>query len=377
MVSGAVACRERPTPPQQQPPLVRVATAAPGALTAYYQYNGVLRPKSTVEVRARVRGFVERIEFEPSTDVKKGDLLFVLEQARYQAAVDRAEGMLQQAQARLELAQTTFDRIERVFKKNAASEDEMSTARADLNQRKAEVKTAEADLADARIDLSYTEIRSPLDGRVDDHRVDVGDLVGANEPTLLCTVVQMDPVHAYFDVSERIVMEYLERGKKGTIDESTPPAFLGLINEEGYPHEGRIDYVDNVLDPSTGTISVRAVYENPRTLLYPGLFCRIRVPASQSEDAILVEERAIGTGLEGKYVLVIDNKNIVNRRAVKLGERTDDGRIEVTSGLAAGERYVVDGLQSARPGMPVRIEPGTAKAATKSPTTMPATDGAA
>ncbi len=350
-------CRDQAAPPPPPTPMVKVATVERGALTEYYQYNGVLKAKSTVEVRARVRGFVERIEFEPSSNVKEGDLLFVLEQDRYQAAVDRADGMLQQARARLELAQTTFDRVQRVFAKNAASEDEMSNARAELSQRQAEVKTAEADLKDAQIDLSYTEIRAPLTGRVDDHQVDVGDLVGATEATLLCTIVQMDPIHAYFDVSERIVMDYLERGKDGTIDETTPPAFLGLINEEGYPHKGSIDYVDNQLDPNTGTLSVRGHYDNPDTRLYPGLFCRIRVPATETEDAILVYEKAVGAGLDGKYVLLVGENNEVSRQSVKLGERTDDGRIHVIEGLQGGERYIVEGLQRARPGMPVEPEP--------------------
>ena len=349
-------CRDQAAPPPPPTPMVEVATVERGALTEYYQYNGVLKAKSTVEVRARVRGFVERIEFEPSSNVKEGDLLFVLEQDRYQAAVDRADGMLQQARARLELAQTTFDRVQRVFAKNAASEDEMSNARAELSQRQAEVKTAEADLKDAEIDLSYTEIRAPLTGRVDDHQVDIGDLVGATEATLLCTIVQMDPIHAYFDVSERIVMEYLERGKDGTINETTPPAFLGLINEEGFPHKGRIDYVDNQLDPATGTLSVRGHYDNPNTLLYPGLFCRIRVPATELDDAILVYEKVVGAGLDGKYVMIVGENNEVSRQSVKLGERTDDGRIHVIEGLQGGERYIVEGLQRARPGMPVKPE---------------------
>lgn len=383
MFAGLVAialggCREESAPPPPPTPMVKVATVKRGALTEYYKYNGVLRAASTVEVRARVRGFVERIEFEPSTDVNKGDLLFVLEQDRYQAAIDRADGQLQQARARLELAQTTFDRVQRVFEKNAASEDEMSNARADLSQRQAEVKTAEADLKDAQIDLSYTEIRAPLSGRVDDHQVDVGDLVGSSEATLLCTIVQMDPVHAYFDVSERIVMQYLERGKDGTIDETTPPAFLGLINEEGYPHKGRIDYVDNMLDPSTGTISVRASYENPRTLLYPGLFCRIRVPAFETDEALLIEEKAVGSGLDGKYILMLDEKDIVSRQSVALGERTDDGRIQVIEGLQGGERYIVEGLQKARPGMPVKPTPyetNASKTADSNDTTTNAEDG--
>lgn len=366
-------CRESPTQQAPPPPLVRVARAEPGPVTQFFYYNGSVRAIEEVEIRARVSGQVEQIAFEPSTNVSRGDLLFVIEPARYRAAVARAEGELERARAQLALTDITRKRVERAYEQQAASEDELSTARAEHSERLAAVQTAEANLADAEIDLSYTEVRAPLAGRVDEAKVDVGDLVGHNEPTLLCTVVQMKPIHAYFDVSERIALQYLARGQDGTIDERTPPAFLGLANETGYPHRGIIDYVDNVLDNTTGTLTVRARFSNERHLLYPGLYARIRVPFEEITDAVLVHENAVATGLDGKYVLAVDEQNVVQRRSVTLGEPTDDGRVQIVTGLESGQQYIVEGLQKARPGMPVRIETASTRPAVDSAATQPST----
>ncbi len=343
-------------PPPPKPPMVEVSQATGSELTQYFRYNGLMRSVDEVEIRARVRGYIEKIVFKPSTNVKAGDLLFIIEQAQFQAAVNRARGRLEQAEARLKLAEVTAARIERAFGERAASEDEFSTAKAEVEQRRGEVLEAQADLDDAHIELGYTEIRSPLDGRIDDARVDVGDLVGASEPTLLCTIVQMDPIHAYFDVSERIALQYLGRGEDGNAEKEFPPAFLGLANEDGYPHEGVVDYVDNVLDSSTGTLTVRGLFDNSDRRLYPGLYARIRVPFEESPDAVMIQESGIATGLEGRYVLTLNDKNIVTRTPVTLGERADSGFVQVTKGLSIGDRYIVNGLQFARPGMPVRVK---------------------
>lgn len=357
MGSASFSCdRSAGGPPPPPAPLVEVASAQSCEITQYFRYNGTVRAIEEVEIRARVRGFMEKIAFQPSSDVEKGDLLFVIEQAPFKAAVDRARGRLEQAKARLKLAEVTFNRIDRVYKQNAASEDEFSTAKAELDQRKGEVLEAQADLDDAEIQLGYTEMRAPLAGRVNEARVDVGDLVGVSEPTLLCTIVQMAPIHAYFDVSERIALQYLARGEDGSTKNEFPPAFLGLANEDGYPHHGLVDYVDNVLDSSTGTITVRAVFDNDDHRLYPGLYARIRVPFEQMPGAVMIRESGVAAGLDGKYVLTLDDKNIVGRTPVKLGERGDGGYVQVAEGLSIGQRYIVAGLQFARPGMPVRVK---------------------
>jgi RND family efflux transporter MFP subunit len=167
------------------------------------------------------------------------------------------------------------------------------------------------------------------------------------------------PIHAYFDVSERIALQYLARGQNGKRDNPRgqfPAAFLGLANEEGYPHEGQVDYVDNVLDSSTGTLTVRAVFDNTAGRLYPGLYARIRVPFEDVPDAVLIQESGVASGLDGRYVLTVDAQNVVHRTPIELGERADDGYVQVTQGLKVGQRYIVAGLQFARPGMPVRVE---------------------
>jgi multidrug efflux system membrane fusion protein len=222
---------------------------------------------------------------------------------------------LSRRRARHKLADVTYQRIAKAYKQSAASEDEYSTAKAELEQRHGEVLEAEAMLADTEIQLSYTEVSAPLTGRVDEAQVDAGNLVGQSEPTLLCTIVQRSPIHAYFDVSERIALQYLARGQNGNRENphrgQFPAAFLGLANEEGYPHEGQVDYVDNVLDSSTGTLTVRAVFDNSAGRLYPGLYARIRVPFEDVPDAVLVRESGVASGLDGRYVLTVDAQNVV------------------------------------------------------------------
>ncbi len=355
-VVGLASCsRQDNAPPPPQPPEVEVAEAVSCEITQYFRYNGNVRAVEEVEIRARVRGYVEMIAFRPSDNIQKGDLLFMLEQAPFQAAVDRAKGRLEQADARLRLAEVTYRRINKAYELGSASEDEYSSAKAEVAQRRGEVLEAQADLKDAEIQFGYTEVRAPLSGRVSESYVDVGDLVGFIEPTLLCSVVQMQPIHAYFDVSERIALQYLARGDDGSTDMEFPPAFLGLANEEGYPHVGQVDYVDNVLDRSTGTLTVRAIFDNRDNSLYPGLYARLRVPFEQVPGAVMVQEAGVASGLEGRYVMVVDDKGIVSRVPVGLGERADEGYIQVTRGLSVGDRYIVNGLQFARPGMPVRV----------------------
>jgi RND family efflux transporter MFP subunit len=246
-------------------------------------------------------------------------------------------------------------------------------------QGEANVKAAQAELDRARLDLGYTKVTSPIDGRVGRNLVDAGNLVGANENTLLTTVVQMDPMYVYFNVPERFLLERVGERPK---DERRRPDIkfrVGLVNEEGYPHEGVLDYIDNTVDPATGTIRVRGVVPNMEHLLFPGAFARVRIPEQRKakEAALLVKERAIGTDLGGKYVLVVDEKNIVGHRPVELGGLSDGGLRVVTQGLEANERYIVTGLQRARPGRPVEPEtekaPASAPATQKAPGTQPRT----
>lgn len=339
------------------PPGVETARAEARDVTAYFRYTGNLESVESVEVRARVPGFLEQIGFRESANVSEGDVLFVIEQDQYQVAVGRAEATLERAKAAKSLASARVGRTRAAFEQSAANELELIEDEAELQQASAEVLQAESELAAARLNLSYTEIRAPITGRIDRHYVDRGNLVGADGATPLARVVTLDPMHVYFDVSETISLKYLEAGQDGDLEEPPPPVELGLADEDGFPHRGVIDFVDNTLDRTTGTLRVRATIPNTSGKLYPGLFARIRVPWEVRNDSVVVWEDAIGTGLDGPYVLVVDDANVVERRKVELGERQLDGTIVVVAGLAAEEQYIVTGIQKARPGASVSPSP--------------------
>ncbi len=351
--SALPGCDDGEQAPSREPPLVVVDTPERDTVTVYLNYTGTLEASEIAEVRARVPGFLQSVEFEPSTNVEEGQLLFRIEPEQYEAQVREAEGAVRRAHGLLELASATLQRTRSAVDQGAVSEIELIEAEATVEQRRGELQIAAADLRRAQLDLGYTEVRAPIDGRIDEPHVDVGNLVGSGENTLLATIVRMDRVYAYFDVSESIALRYMERGDRGMIPADPYRAFVGLQNEDGWPHEGHVDYIDNNLDPNTGTITVRAVFDNADGELYPGLFARIRVPFEEIDDALLIDENALALGLEGEFVLVVKDDDTVERRPVDTGSRYE-GRVHVTGGLDAGERYIVEGLQKARPGMPVR-----------------------
>ncbi len=366
-VASLAGCGEQTEAAVPPPPMVVVATPVVKDMTSYYRYTGNMAAVEQVEVRARVAGELLSQHFTPSTDVQAGDLLFVIEPAPYEAAVAAAEAEVDRAKAALDLAEVEKQRIDDAFAKDAATEQERLTFAAQVKQRQAELQAAEAQLREANIQLGYTQVKSPIAGRVNRQLVDPGNLVGQGEPTLLTTVVKMDPIHAYFDVSERIVLEYLARGKHGGVgsDAEPPPLEIARANDmDGtYPFTGIVDYVDNVVDNETATIRVRGVFDNPEMLLFPGLFIRVRAPYETTEDATLVQESALGTDLSGDFVLVVGADNTVERRGVTLGDSDEHGLIVVTDGLDPGERYIVEGIQKARPGAPVSVKPSPGAAA--------------
>ncbi|MEO1277963.1 MAG: efflux RND transporter periplasmic adaptor subunit [Planctomycetota bacterium] len=365
LVLVAAGCDQTQAAAPPPPPNVEVATPETRTITEYFFYTGTLEPVDFVEIRARVGGELQAINFEESSNVEEGDVLFVIEKEPYELAVGQARASLERAEAAEGLAEVRVQRYEDAFARQAANEFELIEERAKLKQAQADVLAAQEALKAAELDLSYTDVKSPITGRIDRHFVDRGNLVGAQlagggEATLLATVVTMDPIHVSFDVSEAIALQYLGQGDRGERDAdgpSYPPIELALADEDDYPHAGRVDFVDNQLDGSTGTLLVRAELDNPTRKLFPGLFARIRVPWQQREDALCVVEEAVGTGLEGKFLLIVGEGNMVERRPVVLGERQDDGTIVVLEGLAAGETYIVRGLQKARPGAPVTPTP--------------------
>ena len=310
------------------------------------------------EIRARVPGLLTEVRFSPSKLVKREEILFVIEREQYLAARDEAVGALRSAEAELARAESDLERVQQAIKTNAVSQSDLDRARADRDQAEAAVISARARLDKAELDLSYTLVRSPVDGRVGRNLVDVGNLVGTTGPTLLTTVNKLDPIFVYFDSPELLVLKLLalqrpERSEAAEAADDVGRVDVSLSNEIDYPHEGRIDFIDNTVDPTTGTIELRAVLENADTVIFPGLFVRIRVWGEVEPNALVIDERAVGSDLGGKYLYVLDSENVVEQRYIELGPLQDDGMIVVERGLEGNERYVVNGLLRARPGFPV------------------------
>jgi RND family efflux transporter MFP subunit len=337
------------------PPEVTVTTPVTRDVTNYAEFTGRTEAFEAVEVRARVAGELREMHFTPSSPVNEGDLLFVIEPEPYEAARDIALATIAQWEAEQDRAEANLSRLEQALQTEAVAEQDVDDARANVKTAEANLAAAKAGLVNAEINLSYTEVRSPISGLVSRNFVDLGNLVGSGENTLLTTVNRVDPIFAYYDVSESILLQALNnlnttagRGRTENV-----AVFLGLDDETGWPHEGVIDYFDNTVNASTGTIQVRGTFDNPTGKLFPGLFARIRVPVADISNAVLVEETAIGTDLGGKFVLVVGPDNIVELRHIELGPLQDDGMRVVLSNLEPAERYIINGLQRARPGLPV------------------------
>ena len=338
------------------PPAVTVSKPNSKDVNIWAEFTGNTQAFESVDIRARVEGFLDSVNFQPSTRVKKGELLFIIEPKPYQAQVDQALADLAIAKAELQLADATLIRKENAYKDRAVSEVEVIQARAEKTKAQASIKAAEAAVETARINLSYTSIHSPIPGMVSRNLVDVGNLVGRSEATLLTTVVNDDPVYCYFNVSENDLLEFMSRKNARLDDAQTKKernqVFLGLANEGGYPHEGVLDYVDNKVDIQTGTIQARGRFPNPKGQLAAGLFARVRIAIGRIKNAVLVPELALGADQGGRYLLVVNAQNQVEYRRVKLGPLEGTERV-ILKGVKADERVIIKGLQRVRAGMTV------------------------
>ncbi|MBA3482766.1 MAG: efflux RND transporter periplasmic adaptor subunit [Pirellulales bacterium] len=351
---GCSRANEYVAPP---PAVVTVAQPVEREIVRQLEFTGTTRSIKAVDVRARVAGYLQRIAFQDGAEVKAGDLLFVIEPAPFEAALDLAKAAVQKANAALALSQADLARTEPLVQRGALTAQELDVKRADVATAQADVASAKAALRKAELDLAYTQVQSPITGRVSRHLVDVGNLVQPGE-TVLTRVEAYDPIHVYFSVSESDVLEFMKVNQATAmqkIRDDPPKLYAGLSGEEGFPHEGRLDFAEIGVDPNTGTQSRRGEFPNPDGKLVPGLFARVRLPIGSAEPGLMVPDRAIATDQRGEYVLVVDEKNIVEHRPVELGMRIAGMRV-VESGLQGNEWIVVNGLQRARPGAEVKPE---------------------
>ena len=345
--------------PQAAPaPQVSVASVIEREVNEWDEFSGRLEAVEKVEVRPRVSGYIEAIHFQEGKEIKKGDLLFVIDPRSFAAELKRGEADLVRAKASAELANSQRERVGKLLQNKFISQQDYDERTNGLRAADANVLVAQAALDVARLNLEFTRVTAPIAGRVGRAEITVGNLVSAEGPagaTLLTTIVSFDPIYAYFEGDEQIYLKYVELAHSGARPSSREvrnPIYLGLGNEQGYPHQGYMDFVDNKLDPATGTIRARAVFDNKERLFTPGLFARLKLIGSGKFKAVLINDRAVGTDQNQKFVLVLGAQNKVDYRPVKIGRLIDGLRV-VKEGLKPGELVVVNGLQRVRPGMPV------------------------
>ncbi len=342
-------CQEQAAFVPPPPPEVTVAHPERRDITYYAQYSGRTDAVESVEIRARVEGYLEQIHFADASFVQSGDLLFTIDPRPYQARLDEALANLATREAELRLAEATLKRKQSAFRDQAVSEVEVIEAQALRDQAGAAIDGARAAIETARLNLSYTQVRSPISGRIGRRLVDVGNLVGAAEKTLLATVVNLSPVYVYFNVSERDFLEFERCRRQEVPGNGNATVFLGLAGSREFPFQGRVDFSDNRVDPETGTILLRGVFDNPDGRLLPGLFARIRMPVRVEEQALVVPEVALGIDQQGYFLLTVDDQDRVAYQPVSVGPLWEGLRV-IDEGIGPRERVIVNGLQRARPG---------------------------
>lgn len=359
-------CEEKNTYVPPPPPTVTVAPVLEQPVQRYLELTGNTASINTVDLNARVQGFLTAIKYQDGQYVKKGTVLFVIEQDQYKADVAQAQAVLSANQALQVQAEAEYNRQNQLAKQDFASQATLDQARAKRDQAVANVQNAQASLDIAKINLGYTEVAAPFDGVVTAHLQDVGALVGYGSPTKLATIVEVNPIYVWFSLSENQVLNIKEAlAKEGRTIRSVVenmvniPVEIGLQTETGYPHKGKLDYISPQVDPSTGTLTVRAIFDNKDLSLLPGLFARVRLPLGPAEPAILVNDNAIGTNQSGAYVLTVNKDNVVAQAQIAMGQLQDKGLRAVNSGLSGADRVVINGLQRAIPGSKVSPTTGT------------------
>jgi multidrug efflux system membrane fusion protein len=371
---------------QQQPvaaeelPVIPVSRPVQRKVTDYVYYTGRTDAINAVGIRARVTGYLVKMPFKEGSEVKTGDLLFEIDPRPYKAQLDQAIGQVNLYKAQLQLARTTYARDRSIANRVAGgvSQQQLDQDVASVEQATAQVKAFQAATEVYRLNLEFTRVTSPIDGMVSRYYLTLGNLANQDQ-TLLTTVVSLDPMYAYFDMDENTLLKVTRAIDAGSIKESTrAPIDMGLQGDEGYPHRGYFNFINNAVNPSTGTISVRGVFANPKLnngvrLLKPGMFVRIRLPIGQPHDALLVIDRALGSDQGTNFVYVLDKDNRAQYRRVTTGALQEDGLRVIDKGLNLGDRVIVGGTQQVRPHM--KVEPDETPMPSFASGQLPATAG--
>ncbi len=343
-------------PQAPPPPKVTVSKPVAEEIMEWDEYTGRLEAVDTVNVRARVSGYLQSIHFKDGQTVKEGDLLFVIDPRPYQAELDRALAEQRLAEARLSLAENDLKRAKHLLSARAISEEEADTRASDEQVARATVEQAQAVVNAARLNVEFTQVRAPITGLISRKFVTEGNLInGGTGGTLLTTIVSLDPIYCYFEADEQSYLRYANMEREGKMPESRKgenPAYMELSNETGYPHKGYVDFIDNSMDPNTGTIRGRGVFPNPDDTLTPGLFARMKIMGSGQYKALLVPDEAVGSDQSQKFVMVVNPEGTVEYRQVTVGPRVSGLRV-IRRGVGPEDRIIVNGLQRAMPGMKV------------------------
>jgi RND family efflux transporter MFP subunit len=341
------------------PPKVDVAAPMQKSITRYLDATGNTAPVKSVDLVARVQGFLQTINYKDGSPVKEGTTLFTIEPETYKLKVDQAQAAEAGAQASLKQAELDYKRQVDLVQKQAVSQSTLDTSTSNRDNAQANLQQAQANTKIAQVNFGYTNVAAPFDGIVTAHLVSVGELVGVASPTQLATIVATDPIYVNFSVNEQDVLRIREEARRRgiTVDDLRQiPIEIGLQSETGYPHKGTLDYVAPQLNQSTGTLAVRGILKNSDRQLLPGYFARVRVPVEQNVKAMLVPDVALGSDQAGRYVLVVNAENVVEQRKVTVGPLGGDLRV-IESGLKVDDKVVVAGLLRAIPGQKVDPQP--------------------